>query len=90
VNIYSCWYGGVFGYCCRSYKRSWMFVPESGQFRDKISENLILNDLVFKNKQEKLNEVEFEKNSNDSANVKNTDKQNIFNLNRFSELMGIS
>jgi hypothetical protein len=50
MNIYSCWYKGNFGYCCRWHNNTWTFVPELGQTDSNIYKNVALEDLVFKNK----------------------------------------
>lgn len=49
MNVYSCSYKGNLGYCCRTYNRSWMFVPDLGQYDSKIYRNINLEDLIFTN-----------------------------------------
>lgn len=48
MNVYSCWYQGNFGYSCPVRQGKWIFVPELGQFDNKIYKNLVLEDLNFK------------------------------------------
>jgi len=49
MNVYACWYHGIFGYGCRTRGRNWMFVPELGQADNRTYRGLFLEDLVFKN-----------------------------------------
>jgi len=60
MNVYSCWYRGVTGYCCRNKNFKWLFVPELGQPNNIIRRNLELDDLIFRNPYEKQYEIEFE------------------------------
>jgi len=47
MNVYKCWYEGIFGYTCRVPSGKWMFVPEMGQPDANIYKNLLLEDLTF-------------------------------------------
>lgn len=67
MNVYSCFYKGNTGYCCRQHNKSWMFVPDLGQYDNKIYRNIDIEDLVFTNpyvkKYELDNELRFCKTS---------------------------
>lgn len=60
MNVYSCWYHGLNGYCCRSHNAKWMFVPELGQIDNRIHKQLSLNELVFDNPYAKAHELKIE------------------------------
>jgi len=49
MNVYNCWYLGASGYCCRLTGNNWMFVPDLCQLHNRISKNVVLQDLIFKN-----------------------------------------
>lgn len=60
MNVYSCWYHGIFGYGCRTRGRKWIFVPELGQPDNNIYKHLCLGDLIFKNPFDKKFEADLE------------------------------
>lgn len=78
MNIYNCWCRGNYGYCCRTWGKKWMFVPELDQFDNKICKDLSLDDLVFDNKHEKKYEMEYER------------RLSSFHLIRFTKLLAVS
>lgn len=49
MNIYSCWYQGLCGYCFEHPRSGWWFVPETGQPQATIHRHLQLRDFVFNN-----------------------------------------
>ncbi len=49
MNVYSCWYNGAYGYCCRKKNSNWLFVPELGQPINHIVKNIRLGELSFSN-----------------------------------------
>ena len=60
MNIYTCWYRGNLGYGCRRHGQKWMFVPELGQSDKNIYRDLSLEDLIFKNPEDKYFELKVE------------------------------
>ena len=60
MNVYACWYHGIFGYGCRTRGRKWMFVPELGQPDDRIHRDLFLDDLIFRNSFDRRIELNLE------------------------------
>jgi hypothetical protein len=60
MNVYSCWHKGNYGYCCRQYNLSWMFVPELGQSDNNVYKNVAFEDLIFKNKNARAYESDYE------------------------------
>lgn len=60
MNVYSCCYKGNYGYCCRRYNHSWMFVPELGQSDNNIYKNVAFDDFIFKNKYAEEYERDFQ------------------------------
>ena len=49
MNVYQCWYRGLYGYCCRNHNSKWMFVPELGQTNSSIHKHISFHELVFNN-----------------------------------------
>ena len=60
MNVYMCWHQGNFGYCCRMFDSSWMFVPELGQPDNRIHKSIPFDDLIFTNPMERMLERENE------------------------------
>ena len=60
MNVYSCWYQGIMGYCCRNRNSRWLFVPELGQPGKTIHRSIELDDLAFTNPYAKKYEIEIE------------------------------
>lgn len=53
MDVYACWYQKCFGYACRLDSGRWMFVPDLGQPDQNVYKELHLDELVFKNTEEK-------------------------------------
>lgn len=60
MNVYSCWYKGNYGYCCRRYNLTWLFVPELGQPDNTIYKNVAFEDFIFKSKYAEEYEREYQ------------------------------
>lgn len=61
MNVYSCWYRGLSGYCCRGHNSRWMFVPELGQTNNNIQKHISFHELVFDNSFARQYELELER-----------------------------